>query len=71
MMNAANYGSFGRYILGADTLGQSIERAITALCYHSTHDRMSVATVGDEARYSHVFALLPELRFFFGLLLNH
>lgn len=57
MMNAANYGCFGRYVLGADTLGQSIERAITALCYHSTADRMSVAVVGDEARYSYVFAL--------------
>jgi AraC-like DNA-binding protein len=57
MMNAANYGSFGRYVLGADTLGQSIERSITALRYHSTADRMSVAIVGDEARYSYGFAL--------------
>lgn len=57
MMNAANYGSFGRYLLGADTLGQSIERAIAALGYHSTDDRMSLAVVGDEARYSYVFAL--------------
>lgn len=57
VMNAANYGSFGRYVLGADTLGQSIERAMAALCYHSTDDRMSLAVVGDEARYSYVFAL--------------
>ncbi|MDF2996957.1 MAG: AraC family transcriptional regulator [Xanthobacteraceae bacterium] len=57
LMNAANYGSFGRYVLGADTLGRSIERAIAALCYHSTDDRMSVAIVGDEARYSYGFAL--------------
>lgn len=57
VMNAANYGSFGRYVFGADTLGQSIERAIAALCYHSTDDRMSVAIVGDEARYSYGFAL--------------
>jgi AraC-like DNA-binding protein len=56
-MNAANYGSFGRYVLGADTLGQSIERAIAALRYHSTDDRMSVAIVGNEARYNYVFAL--------------
>ena len=28
MMNVANYGSFGRYVFGADTLGQAIERAI-------------------------------------------
>jgi len=57
IMNAANYGSFGRYVLGADTLGRAIERAIAALCYHSTDDKMSVAIVGDEARYSYGFAL--------------
>jgi AraC-like DNA-binding protein len=57
MMNAANYGSFGRYVLGADTLGQCIQRSIVGLPYHSTHDNMSVAVVGDEARYSYVFAL--------------
>ncbi|MDU0342540.1 helix-turn-helix transcriptional regulator [Bosea rubneri] len=57
MMNVSNYGSFGSYVLGADTLGQSIERAIAALRYHSTNDTMSVAIVGDEARYSYVFAL--------------
>jgi AraC-like DNA-binding protein len=57
MMDVANYGSFGRYILGADTLGQAIEHAIAGLGYHSTDDRMSVAIVGDEARYSYCFAL--------------
>lgn len=57
VMDVANYGSFGRYVLGADTLGQSIERAIAALCYHSTDDRMSVAIVGDEVRFSYDFAL--------------
>ncbi len=57
MMNIANYGSFGRYVFGADTLGQAIERSISGLCYHSTVDRMSVAVVGDEVRYSYVFAL--------------
>ncbi|CAH1670629.1 AraC family transcriptional regulator [Chelatococcus asaccharovorans] len=57
VMDAANYGSFGHYVLGADTLGNSIARATAALCYHSTDDRMSVAVVGDEARFSYVFAL--------------
>ena len=57
MMNVDNYGSFGRYVLGADTLGQAIERSIVGLAYHSTDDRMSVAVVGDELRYSYVFAL--------------
>lgn len=59
-MNVANYGSFGRYVSGADTLGHAIERAISGLCYHSTHDRMSVAIVGDEVRYSYVFALVAS-----------
>lgn len=57
MMNIADYGSFGRYVFGADTLGQAIERTISGLGYHSTNDRMSVAIVGDEVRYSYVFAL--------------
>ncbi|MEK1946026.1 MAG: AraC family transcriptional regulator ligand-binding domain-containing protein [Ensifer adhaerens] len=57
MMNVANYGSFGHYVFGADTLGQAIERSIAGLRYHSTVDRMSVAVVGDEVRYSYVFAL--------------
>jgi AraC-like DNA-binding protein len=57
MMDAAHYGAFGRYVLGAETLGQAIHRAISALPYHSTDDRMSLAVVGDEARYSYAFAL--------------
>lgn len=56
-MNAANYGSFGHYVIGADTLGDSIGRAISALRFHSTEDRMAVEVVGDEARYSYRFAL--------------
>ncbi len=42
MMSAANYGSFGRYLLGADTLGQSIERAIAG-AWLSQHGRQDVA----------------------------
>jgi hypothetical protein len=57
VMNVANYGSFRRYVIGADTLGQSLERSIAALCYHSTGDRMSVTIAGEEVRYSYVFAL--------------
>ncbi|MEK1895619.1 MAG: AraC family transcriptional regulator ligand-binding domain-containing protein [Rhizobium sp.] len=57
MMNVANYGSYGRYVMGAGTLGKAIERAISGLCFHSTDDRMSVAIVGNEVRYSYVFAL--------------
>lgn len=62
-MNVANYGSYGRYVLGADNLGQAIERAISGLCFHSTDDRMSVAIVGDEVRYSYVFALAGHSKY--------
>lgn len=57
MMNVANYGSYGRYVFGANTLGQALKRTIDGLCFHSTDDQMSVAIVGDEVRYSYVFAL--------------
>jgi AraC-like DNA-binding protein len=56
-MNIANYGCFGRYVFGANTLGQAIERSITALSFHSSDDQMSVTIVGDEIRYTYVFAL--------------
>jgi AraC-like DNA-binding protein len=56
-MNLAGYGSFGRYVFGADTLGQAVERSIGALRYHSTGDRLSVTSVADEVRYTYAFAL--------------
>jgi len=55
-MNVADYGSFGRYVFSADTLGHAIRRSIAALRYHSPFDRMSITTAGDEARYSYVWA---------------
>jgi AraC-like DNA-binding protein len=57
MMNLANYGRFGDYVFGADTLRQALHRSMVALCYHSTNDRISVALVGEEVRYSYFFAL--------------
>lgn len=56
-MNAAVYGTFGRYVFGADTLDQAITRSIAALRYHSTYDRLSVTTSADEVRYSYASAL--------------
>jgi len=56
-MNVAAYGNFGRYVFGADTLGQAIKRSIAALRYHSTGDRLTVSSFGDEVRYSYSFAL--------------
>lgn len=57
-MNAAGYGSFGRYVFGADTLGHAIRRSIVALRYHSTFDKLSITTTDDEARYSYTSPLV-------------
>ncbi len=56
-MDVAAYGSFGRYVFGAGTLGQAIKRGIAALDYHSTYDKLSVTTFADEVRFSYAFAL--------------
>lgn len=56
-MDVSNYGTYGRYICGADTLGAAIRRAIEALPFHSTGDAMALVILGEEARYSYSFAL--------------
>lgn len=56
-MDVANYGTYGRYVYAADTLGAAIGRGIEALPYHSTGDTMALVMRGDEARYSYGFAL--------------
>lgn len=56
-MDVSNYGTFGSYVLSADTLGQAIDRGIEALCYHCTGDRLFVAAFADEVRFSYRFAL--------------
>ncbi|MFZ5676823.1 MAG: AraC family transcriptional regulator ligand-binding domain-containing protein [Pseudomonadota bacterium] len=56
VMNVAAYGSFGRYVFGAGTLGEAIDRSIAALRYHSTYDKLSVTTLADEVSYSYTFA---------------
>lgn len=56
-MNAAGYGSFGRYVFAAGNLGQAINRSIAALHYHSTGDRLAITASADEVRYSYAFSL--------------
>ncbi len=56
-MNVADYGSFGQYMLSADTLGEAIRRSIATLRYHSTYDRLSVVTTPDHGRFSHASAI--------------
>lgn len=56
-MSVAAYGTFGRYVTEADTLGQAITRSIAALHYHSTYDSLSATTAADRVRLSYRFAL--------------
>jgi hypothetical protein len=56
-MDVSNYGTYGRYLCAAETLGVEIQRAIEALPFHSTGDAMTLDTSGEEARYSYSFAL--------------
>lgn len=56
-MNVGAYGSFGRYISEADTLGQAIKRSIAALQFHSTFDSLKLISSGGEVHFSYKFAL--------------
>ena len=42
VLSLSNYGSWGRYVLAADTLGEALARAAATLNYHSTGDRMQI-----------------------------
>lgn len=56
-MDVGAYGSFGRYISEASTLGQAIERSIAALQFHSTFDSLKVKASRSEVHFSYKFAL--------------
>lgn len=56
-MSVTYYGTYGAYVLGAETLGGAINRAVGALGYHTIGDSMALVFSGDEARYSYGFAL--------------
>lgn len=56
-MSVAEYGTFGRYVFGADTLHQAMHRSITTLRFHSTFDQLLLSVGRDEVRFSYSFAL--------------
>lgn len=56
-MDVAHYGSFGRYITEAGTLGEAIARSVRALQYHSTFDRLIATTTPQEVSLSYKSAL--------------
>ncbi len=56
-MDVSAYGSFGRFITEADTLGRAIKRSIVALQYHSSFDSLTVKTTHEELRFGYKSAL--------------
>lgn len=57
VLSLANYGSWGRYVLAADTLGEALTRAAGTLNYHSTGDRMHILANGNLATIRFVHAV--------------
>lgn len=56
VLSLTNYGSWGRYVLAADSLGEALLRAASTLNYHSTGDSMQIVDDGRIARISFVNA---------------
>jgi len=57
LMNAAEFGTFGSYVFGADTLDQAIRRGISSLRFHSSFDTLFLTAARDKVRLSYSFAL--------------
>ncbi|MBY8975979.1 AraC family transcriptional regulator [Rhodobacteraceae bacterium NNCM2] len=55
-LSLENYGSWGQYILGAETLREAIERGIRTIRYHSIGDRFAMAEGEETARISYASA---------------
>lgn len=49
-LSLSRYGCWGAYVLGGDTLGEAIERAMATIAYHSRGDRMELAVARGSAR---------------------
>ncbi|MEN4919158.1 helix-turn-helix domain-containing protein [Achromobacter spanius] len=56
VLSVKNYGSWGKYILAADSLGEALARAATSLNFHSTGDRMQIVVDGAIVRICFVHA---------------
>jgi len=52
----ANYGIWGRYVLGAENLGDAVRRAQRSIGYHSKGDQVSLVLANGMARLSYVSA---------------
>ncbi len=55
-LSLANYGCWGRYVLGGETLGAAIARSMQAIGYHSRGDRIGLTVAGDIATFRYFSA---------------
>ncbi len=55
-LSILDYGLWGNYVLSAPTLGDSMNRARSALCYHSTFDSLRFVPQGQDIRFIYRFA---------------
>jgi AraC-like DNA-binding protein len=55
-LTIANYGCWGRYLLGADTLGDALHRGVGAIGLHSRGDGMLVSPADGQVRASYLSA---------------
>lgn len=49
-LSLARYGCWGAYVLGGETLGEALSRAIATIGYHSRGDRMTLSVADTPAR---------------------
>lgn len=52
-LSLERYGPFGRYVLGADTLGEAIRRGIAAMKFHSRGDQAALTVRQGVARFEY------------------
>ncbi|WP_083599401.1 AraC family transcriptional regulator [Shimia gijangensis] len=62
-LTVADYGAWGRYVLGAPTLRAALERAQKVMPYHSSHDRTFFRSVGDLCGYEYRFSLKAHVAY--------
>lgn len=50
-LTVADYGDWGRYLVGATTLEQALFRSVNAMKFHASHDRLHIVPSGDEVAF--------------------
>ena len=56
-LTVADYGAWGRYVLAAPTLGNSLRRASAVMPFHSSTDRAWLEAAGIRSRYCYEFGM--------------